>query len=136
MARRWSYVTRNDVDIAIRDLIASFQDPRSPTSLLTGAVRDERLLDSALALPRQPYYSTTMDKAAALLRSMIKNHPFVDGNKRIGVVVTSSFFEINGYELAATNDELLAFTLDLAASDPPTPLADVTRWLRAHTGRT
>jgi len=81
-------------------------------------IRDEALLESALALSRQPYYPTTIDKAAVLMRSLVKNHPFVDGNKRMGFVTSLVFLWFNGYVFAASNDEVVEFVLRLAASDP------------------
>jgi len=84
---------------------------------------------------QQPYYRTTVDKASAIFRSMVKNHPFADGNKRIAVVITEMFLNENGYALTAANDELADFTLLLAASDPATPVAEVAAWLRRNTKR-
>lgn len=66
---------------------------------------------------------------------MVKNHPFADGNKRIGVVMTEVFLDENGYDLVVANDELADFTLALASSEPPMTLASVALWLRAHTRR-
>ncbi len=102
---------------------------------MTGRLRDAGLLEAALALPRQPYYATTIDKAAALFRSMVKNHPFADGNKRIGVVITELFLDENGYDLVVGNDQLAHFTMALASSELPMPLPEVARWLRANTRR-
>lgn len=76
-----------------------------------------------------------VEKAAALFRSMTKNHPFADGNKRVAVVLTESFLNENGYTLTANNPEVRDFTMKLAASEPQMPLADVARWLRAHARR-
>jgi len=105
---------------------------RAGPSMMAGRIRDESLLESAISVSRQPYYRTTIDKAAALMRSFVKNHAFADGNKRIGVLVTLLFLEENGYELTANNDALTRFTLSLAASEPAMPLATVRRWLRGN----
>jgi prophage maintenance system killer protein len=83
MPRRWWYPERDDVALVIARLDAYF-GPRD-ASVMTGRLRDAGLLDAALALFRQPYYPTTIDKASAIFRSMVKNHPFADGNKRIAV---------------------------------------------------
>ena len=91
-------------------------------------------LQSAINLPRQPYYRGLHNKAGALLRSMIKNHPFVDGNKRIGLVTTLDFLLMNGHVLLlATNEEMVQFALELAASEPDMPWQDVAAWIRANT---
>jgi death on curing protein len=131
VARRWWYPHHGDVDRAISRLVERFGG--RDLSGMTGRLRDAGLLEAALALPRQRYYVTTTDKAAALFRSMVKNHPFADGNKRIAVVITEVFLDQNGYDLNVENDQLAEFTLALASSDPPMPLAEVVRWLRAHT---
>jgi death-on-curing protein len=133
MARRWWFPTRDDVSGVVARLDVYF-DVRD-ASVMTGRLRDAGLLDAALALPRQPYYPTTIDKAAALFRSMTKNHPFADGNKRIAVVLTEIFLNENGFALTATNPQVRDFTMTLAASEPQMPLAEVTRWLRTHARR-
>jgi death-on-curing protein len=95
-------------------------------------IRDEALLASALALPRQPYYPTTIDKAAVLMRSLVKNHPFVDGNKRMGFAPSLVFLWFNGYVFSALNDEVVEFVLRLAASDPAMSWQEVSLCLREH----
>ena len=74
-------------------------------------VRDEGLLDSALATPRQTFggqdlYETDLDKFVQLAFGLIRNHPFADGNKRIGALALLVLLELNGYELSANNEEL------------------------------
>jgi death-on-curing protein len=129
VARSWWYPTTRDVAIVVERLGVRL----GGSSPLTGVVRDAALLDSALTLPRQRHYRTTLDKAAALLRSMVKNHPFVDGNKRVGVLTAMLFLSRNGYAITADNDELLRFTLELAANEPATPVPEIARWLRRNT---
>ena len=96
MARLW-YPTRQDVEEQAYALAAELfdeYDSSLPAFALFGGEREGgALLDSALALPRQTYgtrplYRTICDKAGALLRSLIKNHPLVDGNKRVGMATT------------------------------------------------
>jgi len=82
-------------------------------------IRDEGLLDSALEAPFAAYdgtsaYPTPQGKAARLAYGLVKNHPFVDGNKRIGVLAMVSLLEINGIKLACTDDELVTVGLGLA----------------------
>jgi len=92
-------------------------------------------LESALGLPPQPYYHGVFEKAGALLRSMVKGHAYVDGNKRIGIATTYLFLTMNGRTLHATNAELVAFTLRLAASDPALSHYTVGWWLRKNSYR-
>jgi death-on-curing protein len=83
-------------------------------------LRDQGLLQSALARPRQmaAYAATAdiVDMAGALTIGIVKNHPFVDGNKRTGFVAGILFIELNGYRFTAPEDEAARAVLDLAAS--------------------
>jgi death-on-curing protein len=83
-------------------------------------VRDQGSLDSALAQPMmafggQDLYPTIADKAAALAFSLVMNHPFMDGNKRIGHAAMETFLVLNGHELKAATDEQEQVILQLAA---------------------
>jgi death-on-curing protein len=83
-------------------------------------LRDRGLLESALARPAATFggedlYPDPPAKAAALMHSLVLNHPFVDGNKRVGAQAAIVFVEVNGWELLATPDELVDVTLELAA---------------------
>ncbi|MEE9613529.1 MAG: type II toxin-antitoxin system death-on-curing family toxin [Thermodesulfobacteriota bacterium] len=83
-------------------------------------MRDPALLKSALQRPRATFdgkelYPDIFGKAAALMHSIIKNHPFVDGNKRTAIAAASIFLLRNGYRLEATNRELERFTMKAAA---------------------
>jgi death-on-curing protein len=64
-------------------------------------LRDAGALESALHRPQTGYYDTIIEEAAALLESLVTNHPFVDGNKRVAFAVTDVFLRINGYSLTA-----------------------------------
>lgn len=82
-------------------------------------IRDMGLLESALEAPFISFdgvsnYPTIQSKAARLAFGLIKNHPFVDGNKRIGILAMISFLEVNGIKLACTDDELIKIGLELA----------------------
>ena len=82
-------------------------------------VRDLGLLLSAVARPQASFdqadlYPEVFTKAAALLESLIGNHPFVDGNKRTGISAAGLFLRQNGCRLRASNQELEAFTLRVA----------------------
>jgi death-on-curing protein len=82
-------------------------------------LRDEGLLDSALNAPFLSFdgkdlYKTIQAKAARLGFSLIKNHPFIDGNKRIGILSMVVFLEINGVDISCTDEELIDIGLSLA----------------------
>lgn len=83
-------------------------------------VRDANLLDSALKAPFQTYggndlYPDILDKASQLCYSLIENHPFADGNKRIGVHLTLLFLKLNNIELRYSQQELIDFGLGVAS---------------------
>ena len=83
-------------------------------------VRDEGLLDSALegaftGFGDQEFYPTKEEKGARLGYTLISNHAFVDGNKRIGVYIMLSFLEMNGIRLQCTDDELVDIGLSVAS---------------------
>jgi death-on-curing protein len=82
-------------------------------------IRDIGLLESSLEAPFITFggisnYPTTHGKAARLAFGLIKNHPFVDGNKRIGVLAMISFLELNGIRLICTDAELIKIGIGLA----------------------
>jgi death-on-curing protein len=82
-------------------------------------VRDRGALESAVARPAMTFggddlYPDGAAKAAALMHSLVLNHPFVDGNKRIGIASAEFFLEFNGLTLAASDDELEQLTLGVA----------------------
>jgi death-on-curing protein len=62
-------------------------------------VRDAGALESALHRPQTGYYDTLIHEAAALLESLVQNHPFVDGNKRVAFAVVDVFLRINGHSI-------------------------------------
>ncbi|GMU68951.1 MAG: death-on-curing protein [Steroidobacteraceae bacterium] len=98
-------------------------------------VRDETLLESALARPRQLYaYGTPppdlADLAASLAYGIARNHAFVDGNKRTAAVTCEVFLGLNGATLEATDAELYPVYLALAAGELSEQ--DFAAWLRAH----
>lgn len=64
-------------------------------------VRDLGALESALHRPQTGYYNSLVDEAAALLESLVQNHPVIDGNRRIAFAVADVFLRINGYTITA-----------------------------------
>lgn len=96
-------------------------------------VRDQGLLDSALARPKQRHaYANPepVELAAAYTAGIIRNHPFVDGNKRVGFMLAYVFLARNGYRLTAAEAEATRAVLDLAAGSLSEP--DFARWLDDH----
>jgi death-on-curing protein len=92
-------------------------------------------LESTLAQPQMTFggeelYSTLVDKAAVLGYALIKNHPFLDGNKRTGHAAMEVFLVLNGYEMRATVDEQEHVILQVAASE--IDREEFTTWLRMH----
>ena len=98
-------------------------------------MRDIGLLESALAQPLMTFggedlYPTLVEKAAALCFSLVKNHPFVDGNKRVGHAGMETFLILSGYEIEALVTEQEEVILSLAASE--LGRKDFCEWLRGH----
>ena len=84
-------------------------------------LRDEKLLDSAINAPFQTFdskelYPEISDKAAQLCFSIIKNHPFLDGNKRIGIHLMLVFLMLNKYSIKYSQQELIDLGLGIADS--------------------
>ena len=104
MARLW-YPQREDVEeqayALAEELFSDFDSSLPAFSLFGGEREGGALLDSALALPRQtfggrPLYRSIYDKSGVLLRSLIKNHSLVDGNKRMAMATTALFLLFSG----------------------------------------
>lgn len=71
-------------------------------------IRDVGALASALHRPQTGYYDTIIHEAAALLESMVRNHPFIDGNKRTAFAVADVFLRINSYTIIADSEQVYA----------------------------
>lgn len=98
-------------------------------------IRDLGALDSAVAQPRATFggvdlYPTLVEKAAALCFSLVLNHPFVDGNKRVGHAAMETFLVLNGGEIDAPVDDQERLMLDLAAGR--IDRMHLIDWLRRH----
>jgi death-on-curing protein len=76
-------------------------------------VRDAGALESALHRPQTGYYDTLIHEAAALLESLVQNHPFVDGNKRVAFAVADVFLRINGYTIIAGSQAIYDYLIKL-----------------------
>lgn len=80
-------------------------------------VRDLGLLESALYRPQTGYYDTLAEMATAMFESLIKNHPFVDGNKRVAFFTTDIFLRMNGYKLHVEAKQAHSFLMNLFETD-------------------
>ena len=101
----------------------------------SSGLRDEGLLESALAAPFQSFagvevYPSVQQKAARLGYGLVKNHPFVDGNKRIGVHTMLVFLALNGIELDHTQEELVEIILRVASDRAD--CKDLLQWILLH----
>lgn len=76
-------------------------------------IRDSGLLISALYRPQTGYYNDLTEMGAALFESLLMNHPFVDGNKRVAFFGTDVFFRMNGYKFDVNSNEAYIFLMNL-----------------------
>lgn len=98
-------------------------------------VRDNSMLESAIESAYATFdgielYPSKEEKAAKLGFSLISNHAFVDGNKRIGIYVMLSFLDINGVRIEATNEDVVELGLSVAAGT--SKYEDILAWITTH----
>jgi len=98
-------------------------------------LRDTGLLDSAVHRPQATFagvdlYPTLFDKAGALCHSLIKNHAFVDGNKRTSLLSAMTMLELNGYRFECTQEELVTFGLQI--DNESISSEGISIWLKTH----
>lgn len=101
----------------------------------TDGVRDEGLLESALESPFQTFdghdiYPSIIQKAARIGYSLVSNHSFIDGNKRIGIHIMLVFLAINGIDISCTQEDLIKIGLSLA--DGTVTFEELSAWLSSH----
>lgn len=101
----------------------------------TDGVRDEGLLESALESPFQTFdghdlYPSIIQKAARIGYSLVSNHSFIDGNKRIGIHIMLVFLAINGIDISCTQEDLIKIGLSLA--DDTMTFEELSVWLSSH----
>jgi death on curing protein len=101
-------------------------------------LRDLGMLLSALGRPQGTFdgkdlYSDLYSKTAALMDSLVRNHPFVDGNKRIAITAAALFLGMNGYRLIVENEEMVRFTLACAQSH--LSLDEIADWFKQNSIR-
>ena len=98
-------------------------------------IRDLPALESALARPFQTFdnkelYLTPVDKAASLIESILKNHPFIDGNKRTGYVLARLLLLQNGQDINASEQEKYDFVINIASGKMR--FEEIASWLDKH----
>jgi death-on-curing protein len=99
-------------------------------------VRDVGLMESAIFRPQASFdendlYVTIFEKAAALLHSLLKNHPFIDGNKRTAFTSCGLFLQLNGYHLINRHKESVEFALRV--EDQSLSFEEIVAWLAENT---
>ena len=99
-------------------------------------LRDIGLLQSALARPFQTFggedlYPTIFEKAAALGESLIVNHPFIDGNKRTGMLCMTALLIINNYTFIASSNEFYNFVINISTGS--ISFEEIVTWLKTNT---
>ena len=103
---------------------------------LTG-IRDRALLESALSRPFQTFdgeelYPTTAEKAAAILESIVTNHPFIDGNKRTGYVLSRLMLMEADMDFCVDQEEKYQFVISISKGE--LGIEEITNWITKHSG--
>lgn len=101
-------------------------------------LRDLNLLESAIERPKasfmgEEFYSDIFEKAAALLHSLLLNHPFLDGNKRTSICSGARFLFINGFNLNADQEELVSLALQIESKKMD--LDQIASWFKEHSSK-
>jgi death on curing protein len=120
------FLTVDEVRAIHQALIDTFGGPPG--------IRDGGLLESALFRPRTGYYADLAEMAAALFESLLMNHPFVDGNKRIGFFATDVFLRLNGWHIQVDADAAHRFLIGLLERNE-CDFRHLLPWLRDHLQR-
>jgi death-on-curing protein len=123
-----TFLTLGEILAIHEDQIARYGGP--------GGVGDWGMLQSALAMPRAAFggqyvHADLCEMAAAYLFHLVQNHPFIDGNKRVGAVAADVFLALNNVRLTASQDAYADLVLSVARGE--TPKSAVAEFLRANT---
>ena len=118
-----AFLSRDEVLEIHQALVERFGGP--------AGVRDLGLLESALYRPRTVYYADLAEMAAALFESLIMNHPFIDGNKRVAFFATDVFLRLNGYKLKVEAKKAHRFLIGLLEQDRCT-FDQLLPWIHKH----
>ena len=123
-----TFLTLDEVVVIHRDQIEHYGG--------SFGVRDWRLLKSAIAMPAAAFggqylHADVYEMAAAYLYHVVQNHPFIDGNKRVGAVAADVFLALNNMQLVAKEDDYAGLVLSVAGGD--TSKSAVAEFFRANT---
>ena len=118
-----------------KETISALHEVMREASGGSAGLRDEGLLSSALGSAYATFggeelYPTVEEKAARLGFALASNHPFVDGNKRIGVLALLTFLAVNGRKICATNKEI--YDLGMALGKGEMPYVLLLDWVKSH----
>lgn len=94
-------------------------------------IRDPGLLESALFRPQTGYYAHIEEMAAAMFESLLVNHAFVDGNKRVAFFASDTFLRLNGWKLVVTADEGEAFIVGMLEANDCS-FEKIRNWIQRH----
>lgn len=102
-------------------------------------IRDLGLVESAVARPKTTFggeylYKSIFDKSSALLQSLLKNHPFVDGNKRAALTSSGLFLKKNGYKLINSHQAEVEFAVKVDNGN--LTIDQISKWLKEHSVKT
>ena len=100
--------------LTVEDVISFHEAEVDADTIVDFGVLESAVLRPQQTIAGQDAYPDIHAKAAALFHSLVRNHPFVDGNKRTGVLSLAVFYRINGYLLAADDADIVALALDAA----------------------
>jgi death-on-curing protein len=120
----------NEPNWLVREVVLAIQGELLNRFGGLAGIRDEGLLDSAINKPKNLFaygQPTLFELAASYATGLVKNHPFLDGNKRIGFMAAYVFLGANGWSLEATEEEAVLETLALAAGESTE--SDYAAWL-------
>lgn len=107
-------------------------DPTSMHRLESAVGRPKQTLYDPVSNSWHDAYPTIFDKAAALMHSLINNHPFVDGNKRTGTAAAFIFLERNGFSVRASAEEVVGLALDVVDPMVKLGIEDIAAWLQEN----
>lgn len=124
---RTTYVTLEQILVIHQDQIERYGG--------TSGIRTLSLLESAVLRPQSTFngkelYTDIFEKAASLMHSLIRNHPFMDGNKRTGIVAGCVFLEINGVSLRISQEQLVTIAISIATKKMG--IESITKCLKEH----
>lgn len=121
--------------LSIKAAINLYKEMMKKYSNHIGGIQSEALLESAMMEPRASFgkqylYENLFEMAAAYTYHIIKNHPFIDGNKRAGILIGITFLNLNGIEINASDNKLYQLTIDIASSKKNKK--QISRFLKKH----